>query len=415
MRVLIKFPSRSRPDKLLHALFLYTFKCVNRQETSFLLTLDDDDTSITPEVLDEMRTLLEPFDYKIVMGKSENKIHAINRDMDQAPPHDILLLASDDMLPVVRGYDEVIRGHMREFYPDTDGVLWYNDGYAGDKLNTLACMGRTYYERFGFIYNPVYKSFFCDNEFMDAAASLKKQQYFPLCIIRHQHPANTRDAAEDDLYRMNNRYWKEDQRTYFHRKSYDYDLSVCICSLEDRRPLLERLMTQLRDSQSQSSLRIELLVLTDNREMTIGEKRNKLVQQAKGKYCCFVDDDDGVSPDYFKEIEQVLRFFPTADCVGMSGMYYVDGVAKKPFYHSLRYKCYREDDTAYYRPPNHLNPILTGFVRHIGFTKKNHGEDTDFAMNLHKADLLWNEASVRKPLYHYDFRSQKGTGCGGSA
>ena len=414
MRVLIKFPSRSRPDKLLHALFLYTFKCSNRPDTAFLLTLDEDDTSMTPEILDEIRRLLEPFEHRIVVGKSENKIHAINRDMDQAPPHDILLLASDDMLPVVRGYDEIIRGHMREFYPDTDGVLWYNDGYAGDKLNTLVCMGRTYYNRFGFIYNPAYKSFFCDNEFMDIAAATGKQRYFPLCIIRHQHPANTGDAPDDDLYRRNQRYWKEDQRVYFHRKSYDYDLSVCICSLEDRRPLLETLLSSLRASQSQSSLRIELLVLTDNRELTIGEKRNKLAQQAKGKYCCFVDDDDGIAPDYFKEIEEVLRFFPAADCVSMTGMYYVDGIAHKPFYHSLRHKSYREDDIAYYRPPNHLNPILTGFVRHIGFTKKNHGEDTDFAMRLHNADLLWNEASVRKTLYHYYFRSKKEVGIGAS-
>jgi hypothetical protein len=91
----------------------------------------------------------------IVVGRSCGKIGAINRDMDLAPPFDILLLASDDMIPIVKGYDRIIRDNMPL---DTDRVLHFNDGHRTDSLNTLCILGKKYYDRFGYIYYPEYKT-----------------------------------------------------------------------------------------------------------------------------------------------------------------------------------------------------------------------------------------------------------------
>jgi hypothetical protein len=77
---------------------------------------------------------------------------------------------------------------MTEHYPDTDGVLWFNDGYQGNRLNTLCILGKKYYDRFNYIYHPDYISVWCDNEFMDVANLLGKQIYFDDIIIRHEHP-----------------------------------------------------------------------------------------------------------------------------------------------------------------------------------------------------------------------------------
>jgi hypothetical protein len=44
--------------------------------------------------------------------------------------------------------------------------------------------------------------------------------------------------------------------------------------------------------------RMEHLVLLDDRKMTIGEKRQKLLDAARGDYVAFLDDDDEVMPDY---------------------------------------------------------------------------------------------------------------------
>jgi hypothetical protein len=413
MNLLIKFPTRGRPDKFKYALFQYVSKCKDHQHTKFLFTFDHDDPTANADDFDEdYHEICGDIEYDAPYGYSKNKIDAVNRDMDDYPLNynwDILLLASDDMIPCVKHYDQIIRDKMAEFYPDLDGVLWFNDGYAGDKLNTLVCMGRKYYERFGFIYHPAYKSFFCDNEFMDQANALKKQTYFPLCIIRHQHPNNTKDALDDELYRQNNKHWKEDERTYYHRKVYDYDLSVLICSLTERADALATLLSKIEECKKRSTLRVEVLTSIDNREKTIGTKRQDLITQANGKYCCFIDDDDDIDEDYFKEIQEVLNATPQADCVSMTGMFYKNGRKIKPFYHSIRYKRYDEDFEGFYRFPNHLNPILTGFCRRVGFVSKNHGEDTEFAKKLNELRLITSEACVRKCLYHYYFTEGKPT------
>jgi glycosyltransferase involved in cell wall biosynthesis len=47
---------------------------------------------------------------------------------------------------------------------------------------------------------------------------------------------------------------------------------------------------------------VEILVLLDNRSKSISEKRNDLLQMARGKYIAFLDDDDAVSKDYMSKI-----------------------------------------------------------------------------------------------------------------
>lgn len=401
MRLLVKFPTRNRHSQFLSTLRLYVAKCNQPALTDFLITLDTDDASMV-HANDEIAAILVNHRHQIVYGTSANKIDAINRDMHLATDWDVLLLASDDMIPEVQGYDDVIREKMKLHYPLMDGVLWFNDGYAGDKLNTLVCMGVVFYsDQGGYIYNPLYKSFFCDNEFMDRANERKKQTYFPECIIRHQHPANTGETA-DELYKHNDKYWNEDEKTYLHSKSYTYDLSVLICSLVERRPLLNRLLKELDFFKTYSRLNIEILTDVDNRQKSIGQKRNDLVARAKGKYCCFIDDDDQVSKYYFSEIEEALKDKP--DCVALLGMFYENGRQIKPFVHSIDTDKYMEDKEAFYRPPNHLNPILTGLVKRVGFPAKNFGEDTDFAMRM--VGLLKTQGLVKNLIYHYYYKSK---------
>ena len=48
--------------------------------------------------------------------------------------------------------------------------------------------------------------------------------------------------------------------------------------------------------------KVEIIVATDNRDMSTGAKRNKLIVFAHGKYVSFVDDDDSVNGYYVEEI-----------------------------------------------------------------------------------------------------------------
>jgi len=80
------------------------------------------------------------------------------------------------------------------------------------------CMGKKYYDRFGYIYHPSYISLWCDNEFTDVANMLKKQKYINECIIRHEHCIYM-NHPRDALCNRNEGSYMVDQQNYFRRKA----------------------------------------------------------------------------------------------------------------------------------------------------------------------------------------------------
>jgi len=58
------------------------------------------------------------------------------------------------------------------------------------------------------------------------------------------------------------------------------------------------------------TLPVEILMLTDNKKRSIGDKRNDLVVAARGEYLAFIDDDDDVADDYVAEIMKAIEFSP---------------------------------------------------------------------------------------------------------
>jgi hypothetical protein len=215
MNILIKFPTRGRPERFLYALDKYINLAVQKDKLSFLITMDTDDITATPEFIKMIKT--KHPNIQVCLGISQSKVHAVNRDMEHAPPFDILLLASDDMIPQVEAYDDTIRNTMSIHFSDTDGVLWFNDGIQGKKINTLCILGKKYYDRFGYIYYPEYKSFYCDNEFTDTANRLNKQLYFDLILIRHIH-CILDPSLNDSTYQKNEPFGNVDYELYETRK-----------------------------------------------------------------------------------------------------------------------------------------------------------------------------------------------------
>ena len=186
-----------------------------------MVTLDSDDSTVSIELIDSLLDI-HP-NIRVTVGISGTKVKAINRDMETAPNFDILLLASDDMIPIAYGYDNIIRHAMHKHYPTTDGVLWFNDGHQRDGLNTLAIMGKKYYNRFGYIYNPLYRTAWCDNEFTEVANLLTRQTYFEQVIIEHQHPIHGL-APKDETYIKNDIGGDEDTELYRRRKSANFGI-----------------------------------------------------------------------------------------------------------------------------------------------------------------------------------------------
>jgi len=222
MKLLIKFPTRGRKEKFFNVLDKYYDNLDDVDNVRFVITCDNDDDTMNTK---EVRALFD--DYKNLeyhYGDSKSKIEAVNNDINDLD-FDILLLASDDMVPQTKGYDTIIKDNMGKYYPDKDGVLWFYDGYRRD-LNTLCVMGVKYYKRFNYIYHPDYNSFYCDNEFTIVANRLKRQQYIDTCIIKHLHPDITKELHDsyDETYLKNNK--GGDDTIFAQRMNKNFDLKL---------------------------------------------------------------------------------------------------------------------------------------------------------------------------------------------
>ena len=82
--------------------------------------------------------------------------------------------------------------------------------------------------------------------------------------------------------------------------------SILILSVPNRvvdlmMPLYNKLLSQLGDRKD-----VEILCLVDNKSMTIGEKRNKLLSCARGEYLSFLDDDDDVADTFIQDILSLM-------------------------------------------------------------------------------------------------------------
>ena len=219
LRILVKLPTRGRPKQCAEVIRAMQEK--QSGECTYLVSLDTDD----PE-FDKYGPALEGLNAIVKPGTSRNKIHAINRDIkEHGGDWDILVVASDDMWPIVQGWDEVIRQDMGAHYPSTDGMLWYNDGYANAKLNTMPIMGRAYFSRFGYVYHPSYRSFFCDDEQTEVAKAHGKVKYIPRQLFDHRHPDNRVPGVKsDDTYQRAIPHWHDDEMNYRQRRLKGFPL-----------------------------------------------------------------------------------------------------------------------------------------------------------------------------------------------
>lgn len=207
-KILIKLTSRERNKALIRCVREAIEHASKPEELSWLFSFDTDDSQ-APFAIAELANMI-PGAY-FSLDNSEGKIHAINRDIKEyEKPWDILVNLSDDQICQYKGWDDVVKDLMPS---DLDASLWFRDGLQ-DRLNTMEIVGRKYFNRFGYIYDGRFKSFFCDNLTTDVGLHLNKLIKSDLILFKHHHPIGTRHALYDELYRKNDRYWKEDQDTY---------------------------------------------------------------------------------------------------------------------------------------------------------------------------------------------------------
>lgn len=172
-------------------------------------------------------------------------------------------------------------------------------------------------------------------------------------------------------------------------------LSILIATLGHRYNLLQSLLDSLLPQVDKTGGQIEVIIYRNNGELAIGQYRQALLEEAKGEYVCFVDDDDGLPDFYCEKILQNLG----EDYVGFKVKLSNDGIQRNPVYHSIKYDRWSQDDTGYYRGVTHLNPIRRELALKGRFHANGSGEDENWAKEVQP--FVKTENFINEFMYYY--------------
>ena len=224
--ILVKLTSRERPDKLIKCISGALRLSENPSKINWLICLDENDKLCNnPEFFKTLADTLGQWyiNSLTVVGKSENKIHAINRDLKDYSAHNewhILVNLSDDQICKQKGWDQIIREKMPN---DLGSSLWFFDGLQRS-INTMEIVGYNYWMRTEHIYHPSYKSFYCDEEATQVAIKLRLLIKDTTVLFFHDHPAGKGNIGLDVLYENNQRYWDEDKMNFNQRRDLNFNV-----------------------------------------------------------------------------------------------------------------------------------------------------------------------------------------------
>lgn len=413
-RLLVRMPTRSRPVQALEVLAKY--RAMAGAPVAIEVVIDEDDASmLNAPVLRRLHAL----GCVVTVGNHKSKVQACNAG--RVDEWDILLLASDDMVPVVDGYAARVLDLFEQHWPHLDGAIYQDDGFQHANLCTLPIIGRRFYEQFGYVYHPEYQSLFCDTEQQRLWSAMGRLVYVDEALIEHRHHV-AQKSQNDALYLRNDALWDADQATFNGREArrrvgaqWGFGaptllLSICIATMPKRRAMLDRLVAEIYRQRDDvrplnSDFRRCVEVVVDAEDGTIGEKRQRLLERSNGRFVAFVDDDDMISHDYVWRIVGALQDSPTVDCVAINGLMTTAGSRGERFVHALGYE-WGERDGVHYRSPNHLSPVRRDLALAAGFPAQNHGEDHAYSVKLQP--LLKNQATIGSdPVYYYFFTPEK--------
>lgn len=233
MKLVIKYPTRNRPAQFKALMENYIKLLSGKHEVLFILSMDNDDPTMNNAGMAEW---LERFSSLTVkehptvsiqwyFGTSKNKVEACNADMDNVSG-DVLMMIADDMVPLVKDYDDIILTKFAAEIPDGMGALKFWDGLRNktDDLMCLQIIGVPLFKKIGHFFHPSYESVFCDDELTAVCKQLGRFVRDDRCIIKHVWNRNHFDYLRE---RTENQETKlRDMKRFQERKKKNFDLPL---------------------------------------------------------------------------------------------------------------------------------------------------------------------------------------------
>lgn len=187
-------------------------------------------------------------------------------------------------------------------------------------------------------------------------------------------------------------------------------LSILIPTLPERQSFLNEMLGNLKKqiAMLDNPDGVEILIDDRPRGVSTGEKRNNLVNQAKGLYCWQIDDDDWIAMNALNLVMAAIDKGP--DVIGINGWMTTDGANRINWEIRLghEYKAVKVKGKEYYlRFPNHITPMKTEHARAVQFEHITWQEDYKWAVALRKLNVLKTQVVIDAPIYHYRCRTNK--------
>lgn len=179
-------------------------------------------------------------------------------------------------------------------------------------------------------------------------------------------------------------------------------LSILIPTLKSRANKLKEQIDRIT-YQSQTKP-VQLIWLGDNKSMSVGAKRNHLLNMAEGEFICFVDDDDIISDDYVSSILEAIEENPTKKVFTFWGEQTDNGNPTQDFRYDKRFGRNHKTKIDGVRwkvmVPDHLCIWRKDIVKET-FPNKQLGEDHEWAQKMMRHYLEEDQFHIQKYLYHY--------------
>lgn len=186
-------------------------------------------------------------------------------------------------------------------------------------------------------------------------------------------------------------------------------LDILIGTMYSRSALYQAQFQALEDQIYRAGLQgqVTILMELDDGEMSIGEKRNRLMRRAGAEFVMYVDDDDVVSDTLVVDVVEAIGD-GDVDCISvLHRVRLANGVWQTEEF-SCRHKVKHHegplDDDAkrtYCIPTSHFCPIRREIALRFPFKDLRSGEDVDQAYRMAQAGVLKRERAVPRPIYWY--------------
>jgi len=177
-------------------------------------------------------------------------------------------------------------------------------------------------------------------------------------------------------------------------------LTIMIPTTFDRRELFTKLCLFVYRQIFENNLydEVELIWDEDNKEKSIGKKRQDLLERAKGKYIVGIDSDDWIADTYVIDIIDTIKNNEDVDHIGFYENCNINGEISKSIF-SIEFKKWETINNYHIRCANPKSVIKKTKALQIGFEDMRYEEDRIFSEKV--TSILETEKFIDKELYFY--------------